>query len=451
MDSYRPSRARVVILGGGFAGTYAAAYLAAADLPEDAVEVTLVSERNYFTFTPLLAEIVAGSLGREDVTFAHRVFAAQRGYRFVEGRVEGIDMERCRVYNTTGSLDYDYLVVALGARPRYFGNAELERNSLPFTSVHHAEVIRKRVIRLSEQASREPDPEVRQRMLTFAVAGAGPAGVEVAAEISHLLRTVIPRYYELNTEPRVVIYQGDDRILPGWNDGLVETGLGILRDRGIEAHLQSRVQGFDGRTVRATQRDAAHGDGSVEDVSVKADTLIWTAGTAPDSASWGGGAAGEHPLGLPVRPRSGHLLTDEYLRLEGFDNVFAAGDVAWRLDPRTETGYPPVAPIAINQGIRAAGNVENVIAGRPLEPYHAHHAGSILSLGAGDALVDLLGWTMRGRLAWAVYRTAYLMKLVGMKNKLRAVTTLALNHVFETDLTCECEDVAEAQRGRIQG
>lgn len=440
VDSNRPPRARVVILGGGFAGTYAAAYLAAADLPEGAIKVTLVSERNYFTFTPLLAEIVAGSLGREDVTFAHRVFAKQRGYQFAEGRVEGIDTENCRVETSTGSIDYDYLVVAMGARPRFFGNEELERNSLPFSSVRHAEAIRQRVIRLSQDASREPDPDKRRRMLTFAVAGAGPAGVEVAAEISHLLRTVIPRYYDINTEPRVVIYQGGARILPGWDEGLVETGLGILRDRGIEVHLQSHVEGFDGRTVRAARRTSTDGAGSGEDVSVEADTLIWTAGTAPDSESWGGDA--EHPLGLTIRPRSGHLLTDEYLRLEGLENVFAAGDVAWRTDPRTERGYPPVAPIAINQGIRAAANIENLIAGRPLEAYHAHHAGSIVSLGAGDALVDLLGWTMKGRLAWFMYRTTYLMKLVGMKNKLRAVTTLALNKLFETDLTCECEDVA---------
>jgi len=433
VDSKRRQTARVVILGGGFAGTYAAAYLAAADLPEDAIDVTLVSERNYFTFTPLLAEIVAGSLGREDVTFAHRVLAEQRGYRFVEGRVEGIDTDSCRVNTSTGPIDYDYLVVAMGARPRYFGNEELERNSLPFSSVRHAEIIRQRVIRLSEQASRESDPERRRRMLTFAVAGAGPAGVEVAAEISHLLTEVIPRYYDLNAEPRVVIYQGGDHILPGWDEGLVETGLGILRKRGIEVHLQSLVQGFDGRVVRAIRRASADGERAKDNVSVEADTLIWTAGTAPDSASWGE---------LPIRERSGHVVTDEFLRLEGLENVFAAGDAAWRTDPRTERGYPPVAPIAINQGIRAAGNIENLIAGRPLEAYHAHHAGSILSLGAGDALVDLLGWTMKGRLAWLMYRTTYLMKLVGMKNKLRAVTTLVLNHVFETDLTCECEDVA---------
>ena len=243
-----------------------------------------------------------------------------------------------------------------------------------------------------------------------------------------------------------MIYQGGDHILPGWDEGLVETGRGILRDRGIEVYLQSHVEGFDGRTVRAARRTSADGAGLGEDVSVEADTLIWTAGTAPDSASLSGdrddGGGAEHPLGLPIRPRSGHLLTDEFLRLEGLENVFAAGDVAWRTDPRTEHGYPPVAPIAINQGIRAAANIENLIAGRPLEAYHAHHAGSIVSLGAGDALVDLLGWTMKGRLAWAVYRTTYLMKLVGMKNKLRAVTTLALNKLFETDLTCEFEDVA---------
>lgn len=431
----RPAPARVVILGGGFAGTYAAAYLSAADLPDGAADVTLISDKNYFTFTPLLAEVVAGSLGREEVTFAHRVFAAKRGYRFVEGCVRGIDTGSRRVETSTGRFEYDYLLIALGARPRYFGNDRIARDSLPFTSVSDAEAIRERVIRLAGRATREPDTERRREMLSFAVAGAGPAGVEVAAEISHLLRNVLPRYYDLAVNPRVAIFHSGDRILPGWNDELALRGVDILRDRGIEVHLETLVQEFSGRHVSATRNNRTIGDGvreATESISVPAENLIWTAGSAPDPSAWSGGdGAGG---GLP-RGASGHLLIDAQLRVEGHDDVFAAGDVARRIDGRTDRPYPPVAPIAISQGIRAASNIENAIAGRPAEAYQAHHAGSILSLGAGDALVDLLGWTVTGRLAWAIYRTTYLLKLVGLKNKLRAGMALGLQRLFEPDLT----------------
>ena len=413
------SSARVVILGGGFAGVYAASYLAAADLPPDSVDVTLVSDRNYFTFTPMLGEVVAGALGREDVTVALPVYAAHRGFRFVQARVEGIDTTGHVVATTSRPIDYDFLVLALGAAANYFGNAELERHALPLKSVRDALTIRERVIRQAVAAGRESSPSRRRRMLTFCVAGAGPAGVEVAAEIWHLVHSVLPRYFELASEGRVVIVQGKDRILPGWNEDLASAGLEVLRGRGLEVSLGSLVLGYDGSVVRV-------GTGGRE-TEIEADSLVWTAGTRPDPPAWSGSSEAIGP--------NGHARTDVFLRVKGAEKVFAAGDGAFREDPRTGLPYPAVAPIAINQGIRAAGNIENAILGRDPEPYHAHHAGSIVSLGSGTALVDVLGWTMKGRPAWALYRMAYLLKLVGLRNKLRAATSLTLSRIFEPDIT----------------
>ena len=198
----------------------------------------------------------------------------------------------------------------------------------------------------------------------------------------------------------------------------------------MEIFLSTLVRGFDGRCVLAERSAPDGASDETERVSIEAETLIWTAGTAPDAEWWGGDGSR-----LASRERSGRLITDEFLRVEEQDRIFAAGDVAYRCDERREEPYPPVAPLAITQGIRAAGNIENAIAGRPLEPYHAHHAGSILSLGAGDALVDVLGWTVSGRPAWFLYRLTYLLKLLGTKNKLRAASTLALNRLFERNLT----------------
>lgn len=417
------SPTRVAVLGGGFAGIYAASYLAAADPPAGSIEVTLVSDRNYFTFTPLLAEVVGGTLGREDVTLALPVLARQRGFEFREARAEGVDPARRVVESTVGPIPYDFLVLALGARPRYFGNREIERNSLPLTSVREALAIRERLIRNAEAATREGSAARRRRLLTVCVAGAGPAGVEVAAEAWHLLGPVLSRYYPTKTQARVVILQGGSRILPGWNAELAASGLEILRERGIEVHLGTLVQGYDGRTVRAASEDA--------ELEIEADTLIWTAGTAPGRLEWEEG-------GEAVRD-SGHVETDRYLRVVGAERMYAAGDVAFREDPRTESPYPAVAPIAINQGIRAAGNIENAIVGRDQEPYHAHHAGSIVSLGSGTALVDVLGWTLEGRPAWAIYRLAYLLKLVGTRNKVRVATSLALGRLFEPDISYDRE------------
>ncbi|MFQ5747078.1 MAG: NAD(P)/FAD-dependent oxidoreductase [Gemmatimonadota bacterium] len=419
-ESGRRAPARVLILGGGFGGLYAATYLGAADLPSDAAEVTLVSATNHFTFNPLLAEVVAGSLGQAHVTFPLRVIAERYGFRFVLGRVERIDPAPRRVRTSAGDLLYDYLIVALGATARFFGNEEIERNSLPLTSVPDALAIRNRVLAMAERAAQATDPRARRRCLTFAVAGAGPAGVEVASEIWHLLRHVLPRYYGNADRARVVILEGGERILRGWDGQLAAAGLERLRDRGIEVHLRTRVLGYDGRLVRASNARGA--------MSLEADTLIWTAGTAPAT-----GPLADSGLSLAA---TGHLETDEALRVRGRERIFAVGDCASLVNPRTGRPYPPVAPIAISQGVRAAANVENAIMGRQLEPYQAHHAGKIVSLGSGVALADLLGFRLTGRIAWSLYRITYLLKLVGLQNKVRAATTLALNRIFGRNLSC---------------
>lgn len=431
----RTGPARVAVLGGGFGGLYAAVHLAAADLPEGAVEVTLVSDTNHFTFTPLLAEVVGGGLGREHVTFPYRILARRHGFRFLLGRVEGVDPERGFVETSAGPVPFDYAIVGLGARPRYFGNQEPRRRSLPLTGVAHAAAIRDRVIDHAERAAQSRDPAERRRLLSFAVAGGGPAGVEAASEIHELLTGVLPRYYTLGEAPRVVILEGGDRILRGWDEDLVAAGVEVLRQRGIEVRLETLVTGYDGETVR--------GKGPEGEFELEAGTLIWTAGTAPAS-----GVLAGSPL---PRTERGHLPVDQHLRVEGLENVFAVGDVASLVNPRTGRPYPPVAPIAISQGVRAAANVENAIAGRPPERYQAHHAGKIVSLGSGVALVDLLGFRITGRPAWALYRATYLLKLVGLQNKVRTAVTLLLNRVFERDLACVSRGPENAGGGSPTG
>lgn len=418
----RSGARRVVVAGGGFGGLYAATYLAAADVPPDTLDVTLISRMNYFTFTPLLAEVVAGTLGREHVTVPFRVLGAQRGFRFVQGAVQGVDVDAGRLYTTADAFDFDYLVLALGALPRYFGNEGLASATLPFTSVAEALAIRDRVLRNAELASRERDAAVRQRLLTFAVAGAGPAGIEVASEIGHLLHDVLFRFYGVVDTPHLLVFDSGERILTGWDERLAASGVEVLGRRGISIHLKRRVLGFDRGLVRVSGPSGGE--------TAEADALIWTAGTAPATAPLLGS-------GLPLAP-SGHIEVDEYLRARGSERVFVVGDAAALTDQRTGRRYPPVAPIAISQGVRAAANIENAVMGRHLEPFHAHHAGKIVSLGGGVALVDILGWTLSGPVAWAIYRAAYLLKLVGAKNKVRAGVTLALNRIFERDLTCEC-------------
>lgn len=285
---------RVVVVGGGFGGLYAAAYLGRSELGERGAEITLVDRRNHFTFTPLLAEVAAGLLGREHVTVPYRVLARRHGFGFVLDEARGLDPKGKTLVTANARLPYDYLVLAPGAEPQYFGNDALRRASLPFTTVDDALAVRGRVIHCLERAVLIRDGEERRRLLTFVVGAAGP---------------------------------------------------------------------------------------------------------------------------------------------EGSENRFAVGDATTLVDPRSPRPYPRVAPIAISQGVRAAANIENHALGRPLEPYQATHAGKIVSLGDGVALVEILGVPFTGPLAWWLYRVTYLFKLVGTKNKIRVLVALGLNRFFGPDLT----------------
>lgn len=268
MNHHGPS---VVVLGGGFAGLYAASYLAASDDTgaSSPPEVVLVSDANHFTFTPLLAEMVGGTLGQEHVTFAHRVMAHQRGYGFRLGRVEELDPDRGVVHTDGGGVPFDYAVVAFGARPRWFENRELERRSHPLSTVRDALRLRNHVLLQAEQAVEERSAARRRRLLTFVVAGAGPAGVEVASEIWHLLTRVLPRYYSGGGEARVVVADASERILRGWDEQLAAEGLALLRRSGLDVRLETLVTGYDGEVVRLK--------GPAGEECLEAGALVWTA------------------------------------------------------------------------------------------------------------------------------------------------------------------------------
>lgn len=416
----RREPAKVVILGGGFGGLYAALTLQKELAGSELAEITLVDRRNYFTFTPLLPEVAAGTLSRAHVTYPFRFLAKKGQFQFIQGEVQGFDLEARTVRTDALTIPYDYLIVALGGIPFFFGNSELKAQSLTLISVEDAQAIRNHVIRLFEQAVIERDPVRRRQLLSIVVAGAGPSGVEVAAELHHLIHTVLLKYYPVDRAlVRVVLADGGDRILVHFARELAEAGQAELAKRGIDVRLKTRVTGAsDGRVVL---------NGGTE--VVPACTLIWTGGVRANPAL----------ARLPAaKTRRGAVVVDEFLKIPEHPEVYVVGDGACALDRRHNRSYPPVAPVAIHQGIRAAGNIVNTIQGRVREPFRFDFTGNIVGLGGGMALVNLLGLKVHGRLGWWIYRTAYLQRLVGVKNKALLVLTLWLNAFFDRDISCEC-------------
>lgn len=406
---------RVVIAGGGFGGLYAALYLARSPDRPRGMRITLIDRNNFFTFTPLLTEVAGGALGPEHVTQPYRVFAAANDFEFLQARVDAVDTADRLVMTQAAPVPYDFLIFALGGEPRYFGNEEIERAALPFQTLRHALALRNRFIGLLERLQRTAEREERERMMSFVVTGAGPAGTEVASELRHLMCEVAPRFYSIDVPVRITLIDAGAEILPQFEPDLARAGRLALERRGIEVCTGLRVSGYrDGAVLLSDGR------------SLNAGTLIWTAGMQASRVGSGSGL---------LHDGSGSLHVDRYLRVEGYPEIYAIGDTATLVNPRTARPYPNVAPIAINQGMRAAANIENAIVGRAQEAYEAHYAGKIVSLGAGEALAETLGFRWSGAPAWWMYRLVYLLKLVGARPKIRLAVTLALNRLLHPDLS----------------
>ena len=419
MTAARREAAKVVIVGGGFAGLYAALTLQKEVRESELAEVTLIDRQNYFTFTPLLPEVAAATLSPAHVSYPLRLLAKNAGFRFLQAEVNGFDLAGRTVRAGNATIPYDYLIVAVGSVPFFFGNPALEAHSLSLTSVRDAVRIRNHVIRLVERAVAEPYPLRRCELLTVVVAGAGPSGVEIAAELHHLIHAVLLKYYPLDpTLFRVILMDAADHILLHFDRKLAEAGQAELIRRGIELRLNTRVTGATADSVEL--------NGGEETILTR--TLIWTGGTQPNPAL----------VHLPVaKTRRGAVETDDFLNIPNHPEVYVIGDGAAVTDRRRKRLYPPVAPVAIRQGVRAAGNVVNALQGRAPEAFHFDFTGNIVGLGGGVALVNLLGIKFHGRLGWFFYRIAYLQRLVGLKNKVALVLTLWLNALFDRDISCE--------------
>ncbi|WP_424319731.1 NAD(P)/FAD-dependent oxidoreductase, partial [Candidatus Methylomirabilis sp.] len=417
-DRMNRKPAKILILGGGFGGLYAAMTLQRELAGSDLAQVTLVDRRNYFTFTPFLPEVAAGALGRAHVTYPFRFLAQKERFCFIQGVVQAFDLAKRVIRTETTTIPYDYLIVSLGGAPSFVDNPQIEAHALTLHSVDKALAIRNHIIRLFEQAVVERDPIRRRQLLTLVVAGAGPCGVEVAAELHHLIRTALLKYYPVDpSEIRILLVSRGDRILPHFAGDLAETGQKELMKQGIEVRLNTQVTGASAEYVEFNDQEI-----------IPTRTLIWAAGVTPNPVL--------AKLSAPKNQQGG-IVVDGFLKLSEFPEVYVIGDGASVLDRRQGRPYPALAPVAIRQGIRAAGNIINTLQGRSRELFRFDFTGNIVGLGCGMALVNLLGIKFHGRLGWWFYRLAHLQRLVSFRNKASLALTLALNAIFDRDISCE--------------
>ena len=425
-----PISRRIVILGGGFGGVSTAQRLEHLLAHRPDVSVTLVSDSNFLLFTPMLAEVASSSLVARHVAAPLRAACPRTTIR--RATVEAIDLEArsVRIRASTDAqaeaLPYDELVVAVGAVPAFHGLPGVSERAFTLKSLADATDLRDHVIQLLDRAEAEPDADTRRRMLTFAVAGGGFAGVELVAELHDLVHGVLIYYPRIDeAELRFVLVHSRDRILPELTDGLGAYALERLRRRDIECSLGVRVRGASGGEVSLS-------DGS----SISTETFVWTAGNEPAALAQ---ALASHGDG-------GALVTDGTLRVIGHDHIWAVGDCARIPDPDVAGQYcPPTAQHALRQGRQAAENIVAAIDGRPTSPFRFRSIGMLVVLGRNTAAAEIRGLRFSGLFAWFMWRGIYLAKMPGFEKKVRVLADWSLDLVFPRDIVVVGTAVARAR------
>jgi NADH:ubiquinone reductase (H+-translocating) len=407
------TRHRVVIVGGGFGGLYAAQALA--KVP---VDVTLLDRRNFHLFQPLLYQVATGALSPANIAAPLRsVLRRQKNACVLLAEVTGFDLDKRQVKLADGEMPYDSLIVATGSRHHYFGHPEWESVAPGLKSVEDATTMRRRILSAFEAAELCTDMARRQALLTFVVVGGGPTGVELAGAVAELAhRTLRNDFRSIHpNKARILLVEGVERILNVYPPDLSAKATRALEKLGVTVRTKTSV--IDVHPERVTLK-------SGEQIEVvAAHTMLWGAGVLASPLGRLLGAA----TGAEV-DRGGRVVVERDLSLKGRPEVFVIGDLA-NYPYQTGKPLPGVAQVAMQQGRYVAGLIERRLRGESALPFHYFDHGNMATIGRSAAVADL-GWIrFDGLLAWLAWLFIHLIYLIEFQNRLLVLTQWAWNYL----------------------
>jgi NADH dehydrogenase len=481
---------RILILGGGFAGVGVLRRLQDRFQNDVSIDITIVSKDNFFLFTPMLHEVASGMIETRHIVTPIRAFCNRA--RFYAARVNLIDLKNKQITiesptftsftpiaatsratiidreelaytdpsvlsevkkrdeeeEQKDKLSYDYLVIALGSETKFFGMTDIEEHAFTIKSWNDAIIIRNHVIHKLEQAElllrQQPydynnnnlnshEENKRESLLTFVIVGGGFAGVETAGELNDFLRDAVKDYYH-NIEPkdiRIIIIQSGNRLLPEMSEELAEFAMQKLIKSGVKVILNTRVIGATANSVKLK-------DGR----TISTSTLIWSGGVASNPIT--------EELPCEHDKKSGRIVVDKFLEVQGYPGVFAVGDCAFIKDPNTGYPYPPTAQHAIREGTAVANNIISMIEGKIKDKkiFDYKTKGMMATIGKRNGVGTLVGIEVQGFTAWWIWRTYYLANLPTFQKKIRVMADWTLDIFFKRDVTMLKSFVEEKEEQR---
>ncbi|MCB0396931.1 MAG: NAD(P)/FAD-dependent oxidoreductase [Flavobacteriales bacterium] len=395
MDIPKSSFPRVVIIGGGFGGINIAKRLCRRNF-----QVVLLDKHNYHTFQPLLYQVATAALEPASISFPIRkIFHKEKDFYFRMAEVKDVDSAKKMIHTEIGELHYDHLVIATGSQTNYFGMEGLIISSMPMKTVPEAQDLRSLMLQNFEKALSIENKRKKKSLMTFAIAGAGPTGVELAGALGELKMQILPKDYpELDfSKMRILLIQSGKRVLPALSETSSAKAQRFLEKLGVEVILNTRVLDYFGDYIQTNNKDFA------------ARTLIWTTGVR-------GCPIGGIPADV-IDKRSQRMHVDTFNRVNGYEDIFAIGDCAAMVSEEYPGGHPQVAPAAIQQGRHLADNLHRQQKGQPMKPFKYMNKGAMATIGRNKAVVEFAGLKMAGFVAWFIWMFVHLMSLIGFRNR----------------------------------
>lgn len=424
MNTPEENRKHVVVIGGGFAGLNFIRHLA----ENKRYRITLVDMNNYNYFTPLLYQVATSFLEPSSISYPFRKLFTGKGVQFRLASVLKVDTQQNKLFLSDGEqLQYDLLVLAAGTETNFFGNESIKQNAVFLKSIDDALFMRNELIRLFEKAAVEKDPVEREKLLTIVIAGGGPTGVEVAGMLGEMKKYLIGKEYpELKNSPiNIHVIEGASTVLSAMSNKTHQRAAEALKQLGVQVKLNTLVTSFKDEQVHLS-------DGSL----IHAKTLLWTAGVV--ARTFDGIAATS--LGKGRR-----MITDAYNRVQGYDNVFAIGDISIQFtDQDYPNGHPQLAQPAIQQGKTLAVNLLRMAKGKQPKPFKYFDRGDMAIIGRKFAVADLFKHKVHlgGLLGLISWLFIHVISLVNYNNKIKTLynwgvayitSDQALRMIFQTE------------------
>lgn len=390
-------RKRVVIAGGGFAGTRLVRKLLKNDF-----QVVLIDKNNYYQFQPLLYQVAIAGLEPSAVSYPlRRMFQGKNNdFHFRLAEITRVNITKNILETTIGSIAYDYLVLATGAVTNFFGNKNIKRNALRMKSVSDAIEIRNTILENLENAINCSTEEERQAFLNIAIVGGGPAGVELAGALAEMKKYILPKdfpdydFHQMN----IFLFEALDKILVNMSDKSSATATRYLEKLSVDIQTKTIVKDYDGEQIFLDNNKV-----------IPSKIFIWTAGVT---------ASKIEGFDSSVYGHANRILTDNLSRVKNTNNVFAIGDLSLMQTDSYPKGHPQTAPAALQQASLLARNLLKISKGYEPKPFQYNDKGSLTSIGRNLAVADLKGIALKGFLAWIVWSVIHLFSIVGGKNKI---------------------------------